>query len=272
MTKLPKKHQFIDLSDYGRPIATWISRSIVNTKITPIHITIAFVICGFGAIICILKEWFWAAALLLILKSILDAADGALARLRNRPSYVGRYFDSISDIILNFFILFAVYKLTEASFAAMILAFIGMQLQGTLYNYYYVILRIRNGGDTTSRIFETNTPVALSGESQKYVNVFFRLYKLLYGPFDYIIYNLDKKAPQNNYFPKWFLTLVSIFGLGFQLLIISIMLVLKLSHLIIPFFIAYSSFIIIFIGIRVWLNNNLKPISSSSFIKNFEKE
>ena len=36
---------------------------------------------------------------------VLDAADGELARLKQKPSYIGRYFDSVSDIILNFFFL-----------------------------------------------------------------------------------------------------------------------------------------------------------------------
>ena len=30
------------------------------------------------------------------IKSILDAADGDLARLKKEPSYIGRYYDSIS--------------------------------------------------------------------------------------------------------------------------------------------------------------------------------
>jgi hypothetical protein len=48
-----------------------------------------------------------------------------------------------------------------------ILAFIGIQLQGTLYNYYYVILRNKSvGGDTTSKVFEYKSPRALAGETQ----------------------------------------------------------------------------------------------------------
>ena len=35
------------------------------------------------------------------MKSILDAADGELARIKMTPSYSGRYLDSIFDILLN---------------------------------------------------------------------------------------------------------------------------------------------------------------------------
>ena len=40
-------------------------------------------------------------------KSILDAADGELARIKKTPSYVGRFLDSISDLVLNFLIIMA---------------------------------------------------------------------------------------------------------------------------------------------------------------------
>ena len=136
-----------------------------------------------------------------------------------------------------------------------ILAFIGLQLQGTLYNYYYVILRNNFGGDKTSRIIENETPIAMAGEKQRDVDILFRLYRILYGKFDELIYMLDPKASESNSFPNWFMTAVSTFGLGFQLLIISVMLVLGLKEFIIPFFIFYSLFIFVFIGIRkIWLS------------------
>jgi len=46
------------------------------------------------------------------------------------------------------------------------------------------------------------------------------------------------------------MTLVSLYGLGFQLLIMAIMLVLKLDFYVIPFFIFYSVFIIVFVVLR----------------------
>jgi hypothetical protein len=137
----------------------------------------------------------------------------------------------------------------------MILAFIAIQLEGTLYNYYCVILRNRYNGDKTSRIIENQIPIALNGESQRSVTILFKLYTLLYGVFDKIIYNLDKNAAESKYFPNLFMTAISTFGLGFQLLIISIMLIVGLENYIFLFFIAYSLFIILFIGIRKIINH-----------------
>ncbi len=250
MSKLPKEHKFIDLSDYGRPFARVIANTLKETSATPVHVTIGFIIAGLIAIGCILTNNFWAAAFFLILKSILDAADGELARLKNTPSYTGRYLDSVSDILLNFLFLLTIAYITNTSLIYAFIAFLAIQLQGTLYNYYYVILRTRLEGDTTSRIFENKTPKALPGEDQSTVNTLFKMYKFLYGNFDKTIYFLDTKAAKGKPFPNWFMTSISIFGLGFQLLIISVMLVLGWAQYIIPFFVGISVLIFVFIGVR----------------------
>ena len=170
-SKLPDENKFLDLSDYGRPAAVYIARLLKKTKITPIHVTISFNISGLLAVACIIYENYLAAAFFLILKSVLDAADGELARLRNNPTYTGRYFDSVSDIFINFFLILAIWYVTDSPLLYALLAFIGIQLQGTLYNYYYVILRNRFDGDTTSRVFEIDAPTAREGEKQKNSNM-----------------------------------------------------------------------------------------------------
>jgi phosphatidylglycerophosphate synthase len=256
MAKLPKENQFLDLSDYGRPVAKVIAEFFKPTFITPIHVTILFIISGLLAIACIFSHQYIAAAFFLVLKSILDAADGELARIKNTPSYTGRYFDSVADIILNFLFLLSICIVTNGSIIYMILAFIGIQLQGTLYNYYYVILRNKFDGDKTSRVFETEVPTAMKGEKQSHVNVLFGMYNFLYRIFDQTIYLLDKKATRGSYFPKWFMTMVSAYGLGFQLLIIAVLLTFNLDYLIVPFFIGYTCLIPFIIFLRRFLENN----------------
>ena len=132
-----------------------------------------------------------------------------------------------------------------------LIAFFCIQLQGTLYNYYYVILRHNSaGGDKTSKIFEDQSPQALPGETQKAVDILFKIYTLVYGLFDKIIHVLDSDAYKVKTIPNWFMTFISFFGLGFQLLIIAIMLSLGWIEMIVPFFISYSILIFVFIGIR----------------------
>ena len=108
MSKLSKENKFIDISDYGRPIAKIFANLLKDTFITPVHITFIFGICGLIAVYCILHKLYATAAIFLILKSVIDAIDGELARVKKIPSYTGRYLDSIFDILLNFLFLFAI--------------------------------------------------------------------------------------------------------------------------------------------------------------------
>lgn len=254
MSKLAVKDRFIDLSDYGRSSAVWIATQLKNTSLTPIHVTCLFGICGLVAIYCIYIEKYIFACIFLILKSILDAVDGELSRIKNTPSHSGRYLDSIFDIILNFLFVVTLYSMVDIHFLWAIFSFISIQIQGTLYNYYYVILRTRSaGGDTTSKIFEHRAPKALPGETQKSVDILFRIFYLLYSFFDKSVCLLDPQAFKVKTFPNWFMTIVSSYGLGFQLLIMAIMLPLGLIEYILPFFVFYNVFLVVFVLIRRYI-------------------
>jgi phosphatidylglycerophosphate synthase len=251
MSKLNASDKFLDLSDYGRSFGRFFALQLKETRFTPIHVTLLFGFSGLLAIYCILNQFYLAAAFFIILKSGIDAADGELARLKNTPSYVGRYLDSVFDIILNFLFIMSICYVSKTSIWMALLAFISIQLQGTLYNYYYVILRNKSvGGDATSKIFEYKTPRALPGETQKAVTILFKIYTIVYGVFDKIIHLLDAEAYKVKSFPNWFMTTLSLYGLGFQLLIIAFMMPIGWIELIAPFFITYSLLIFILIGIR----------------------
>ena len=256
MSKLHANDKFFDLSDYGRSLGTLLATRLVNTRFTPIHVTLLFGLSGLIAIFCILNHYFILAGLFLILKSIIDAADGELARLKKTPSYSGRYLDSIFDIVLNFLFFCSICFISKSPITLSLLSFICLQLQGTLYNYYYVILRNKSeNGDTTSKVFEYKNPKALPGESQKTVTILFTIYTFVYGTFDRIIHFFDSSAYKVKKFPNWFMTIVSIYGLGFQLLIMAIMLSLSLQDFIMAFFIIFSLFMVVIITIRKLILN-----------------
>lgn len=257
MSKLAAQDKFLDLSDYGRSFGTFLANLLKNTRFTPIHVTLLFGVSGLIAIYFILIHHYLLAGFFIVLKSGIDAADGELARLKNTPSYSGRYLDSVFDIILNFIIFMTICYVSKSTIWFSLLAFFGIQLQGTLYNYYYVILRNKLvGGDTTSKVFEYKTPKALPGENQKTVNILFGIYTLVYGIFDRIIHFLDQEAYKVKTFPNWFMTLVSVYGLGFQLLIIAIMLPLGFIDYIVPFFILFTFPILLLIAIRKYILRN----------------
>jgi phosphatidylglycerophosphate synthase len=250
MSKLTLGNKFIDVSDYGRPMARVIVRMLKSTRVTAIHITLLFGLSGMLAIYCMRLESYWAAGFFLVLKSILDAADGQLARTKNQPSYTGRYLDSILDSLLNIGLIVSIAIFTHTNLGWALLAYLCMQTQGTLYNYYHVILRHSTDGEITSQIFENQSPKAYPEESQAMVNFLFRLFRLLYKVFDDFIYALDPNASKASVTPKWFMFLVSFYGLGFQLLLMAVFLVLGWIDHIIPFFIGYSILIPFIIGTR----------------------
>ena len=195
MSKLAAQDKFLDLSDYGRPFGKLLANSLKNTRFTPIHVTLLFGIAGLLAMYCIGNNHYYWAGFFIVLKSGIDAADGELARLKNTPSYSGRYLDSVFDIILNFLFLMTICYISQTPLWLTLIAFFCIQLQGTLYNYYYVILRNKSvGGDTTSKVFEYKTPRALPGESQKSVDILFKIYTVVYGGFDKIIHAMDSDA------------------------------------------------------------------------------
>lgn len=250
MSKLTVENKFIDVSDYGRPMANIIAKQLKDTSVTAIHITMLFGVSGMMAIYCMATEYYWAAGFFLILKSILDAADGQLARIKNQPSYTGRYLDSIFDSILNLALMICIGLLTETNLLITLIAYLCMQTQGTLYNYYHVIFRHGTSGEITSQIFENKVPKAYPEENQSMVNFLYKCFRLLYRVFDELVFILDPHASKASNSPKWFMFLISFYGLGFQLLLMAFLLVMGWINMIIPFFIGYTILIPFFISLR----------------------
>jgi hypothetical protein len=87
-----------------RPIAGLIVWALYYTPITANQVTIASIITGLVAAFFYLEgtsEAFIIAGLCIILKDLLDSADGQLARAKQQYSRVGRFLDSIGDFIVD---------------------------------------------------------------------------------------------------------------------------------------------------------------------------
>ncbi len=238
MTKLPKNKKFIDFSDYARPFALALVKLLIPTKIGAYSITFAFLFVGmFTAYLIFIDKYLILAAILILFKSMLDAADGEIARQRNEPSMVGRYLDSVFDFVVNFFLFLSIALVFDQSILLMLAALLLFQLQGSVFNYYYLVKRYQVNGDKTSRIIETEKPKPFERDNLKVLNILHKLYLIIYGWQDFIIHKLDSNAINGIELPSWFLTLVSFFGLGFQLLIIAVFLGLDIHQYTFLFFI-----------------------------------
>jgi hypothetical protein len=63
MSKLAANDKFLDLSDYGRPLAVIFANQLKNTRFTPIHVTLLFGFSGIIAVYCILSEYYFLASI-----------------------------------------------------------------------------------------------------------------------------------------------------------------------------------------------------------------
>lgn len=252
MTKLPKNKKFIDVSDYARPFALILVKLLLPTKIGAYILTSAFLVVGIAAsYLIIINQYIVWAAILILVKSMLDAADGEIARQRNELSMVGRYFDSISDFIINLLLFVSIAYVFNVDIWIILLSLIMFQLQGSLYNYYYLIKRYQVNGDKTSRIFEREEPKPFPKDNHKLLKVLHKVYLVIYGWQDYLVYKLDQKAIKTNELPNWFLTMASFLGLGFQLLIIAFLILLNEHNFIfIIFIVHFSIFAFVLILVR----------------------
>jgi phosphatidylglycerophosphate synthase len=229
LDKVPPAHQFLDLSDYARPAARWLVRRLLPTPVTALHVTWAFTLAGFAAAMLLAAgRLLWLAALLLLVKSGLDAADGALARARGRPSRVGRFLDSLCDFAVNL----AVYAGIAAGeygraglpsvFLLAAAALLSGLLQVSLFNHYYVRYRAQTAGDRTSQVSERE-PAGYPWDNPRLVAALHRAYLAIYGWQDALVAWLDGRlaGPAQAPLRPGFMTAVSVLGLGTQLAVLA---------------------------------------------------
>ena len=232
LDKVDAPHHFLDLSDYARPVARVLTRALVPTSISPIHVTVTYTLIGFFA------AWLFAtgsipnaaiAGLLLIVNSTLVAVDGSLARARQRPSRVGRFLDSICDYFINAAVFLGIAIAGQTvSLDRILLGLIALESatwQGTAFNYYYVYYRTLTGGDTTSQLKETND-TRYPWDNPFALKILLRLYRAIYGWQDVLLGKIDQRLTPDRaaaiYRDKRLLTATTAMGLGFQLSLIAV--------------------------------------------------
>lgn len=234
LDKVRPEHHFLDLSDYARPLARRLTRALAPTPVMPVHVTLAYTLVGLAAAALYAQGTTLASALaglLLLVKSLLDAVDGSLARARQRPSRVGRFLDSLLDFALNAAVYLAIAwprARTTGSpqpLALALAALLSATWQGTAFNYYSVAYRLRVGGETTSRLDESGED-GMPWDDPRALRLLRALYALVYGWQDRLMAALDRLVtpgqPPHAYTDRRFLTAVTAMGLGTQLAVIAL--------------------------------------------------
>ena len=226
MDKVPKQYRFIDFSDWARPLAVAIAKLLIPLKIHPVVVTLGFLLIGIGAYFLTLKGQYILAGILVLIKNVLDSVDGSLARLRGKPSLVGRYADSIADAILNSLWIYGLYQICGNMWIALVVWFF-MHLEVTAMNYFFVIYRHLSGGDTTSKPLEFKPP------KSKIAFLLWLLYIIYYGWQDLTIHILATIFPHLNKISKHksLLSILSLWGLGIHMLLLGIFLMFQVPCL-----------------------------------------
>lgn len=95
----PARELSVDLV-FG-PLADLVNAVLLPLRVPPAGVVLVHAAAGLGAALAILRGELVAAALLLVLKTVLDNADGRLARSSGRVSLLGRYLDTEADLVVN---------------------------------------------------------------------------------------------------------------------------------------------------------------------------
>ena len=206
----------IDLSDWGRPLARLTAGFLKNKPISVIQVTNIHLLLTIFCSWLIINGLISIAFILLVVKGVIDAVDGELARIRNKPSHVGRYWDTIADSIGLILVTSSLGILFEWRFLVTFLIIIATLIQYSLFNHYSIAMRTLGSGDTTSRIDESIRPTAYPWEKQSNVNFFHSVYLLFFSWQDRIISTLSGKGSKDLTFE---LTISSLLGFGFQSLV-----------------------------------------------------
>jgi phosphatidylglycerophosphate synthase len=201
-----KPRQGIELvCEYAfRPAAHLLARALRPLRVPPPAVVLTATCVGLGAAVAIGAGHFVAGALLLQLKTLLDNADGQLARLSGRITAFGRYLDSESDLLVD-----------AAVFAALglhvgpVLALAGFLALTLVLSANFNIERVYRNAHAPA------APAAAEQRDRK-TRVVAALYRVLYEPQDRLFDALSRRRGSAWHEPRGVQALANM-GLSTQL-------------------------------------------------------
>jgi archaetidylinositol phosphate synthase len=163
-----------------RPLAHPLVLALARLRVAPPLVVVAAGAAGIAAAVELGRGSLLAAALLVQLKTLLDNADGQLARLTGRTSAFGRYLDSEVDLLVNAG-LFAVLGWMAGRPA---LALAGFLAVTSVLSLNFNVERLARRADAE--------PEAESGVPTAFLR---RIYGLVYAPQDRLAESLVARRP-----------------------------------------------------------------------------
>jgi phosphatidylglycerophosphate synthase len=219
-----------------RPVAAALVWLIYPTNITPNHVTVAAICVGMAS------AWMYAAGtpaavmaagILIVLKDIIDDADGQLARAKQQYSRRGRFLDSIGDFVVDVAVFAGIAaglcasRPVLSSVVLSVLAFWGITLRVSYHVFYQVSFLHLEGKYELNRIVEEVTDADRKGD--RVALVLQRVFNVLYGWQDRLMLAIDTWCRGGRVdarlLPTWYgdgfgLRLSGLLGFGTELMLL----------------------------------------------------
>ena len=163
-----------------RPLAHPLVLVLARLRVPPPVVVLAAGAAGVAAAAELGRGSLLAAAFLVQLKTLLDNADGQLARLTERTSAFGRYLDSEVDLLVNA----ALFAAVGWSAGRPVLAVAGFLALTSVLSLNFNVERLARGAETSEREPEGPGTAVLR-----------RVYGFVYGPQDRLAEWLVARRP-----------------------------------------------------------------------------
>lgn len=182
-----------------RPIASLIVWILYPTRVTPNQVTMAAILIGIGSAVAYAKGspgGIVIGGFLILLKDILDDADGQLARAKQLYSRRGRFLDSIGDVVVNLFVFTAItltlYQQHPSAFTILlgIASFMGITLRVSYHVFYQVSYLHLEKCYTMNRLTEEITDEDMKGDPIAYRLQ--QIFTVVYGWQDRLMLKIDR--------------------------------------------------------------------------------
>jgi phosphatidylglycerophosphate synthase len=141
---------------YAHHVGRWLILPLVNTPVTPNHLTTLRLLTGIAAAAAFaMGDYFWTVwgGVLFAISAILDRSDGELARLSGKISAGGHWYDLYCDALVNVVLFIGIgFGLTESvlgHWAWKMGLLSGLSIAVT----FWIMFRLYESGDHPSEVF-----------------------------------------------------------------------------------------------------------------------
>ena len=220
-----KRRQGTELLCEGvfRPLAHLVVPALARLRAPPPGVVLAATATGLVAAYELAHGQVLLAAILIQVKTVLDNADGQLARLTGRESVLGRYLDSESDLFVDAALLAALGSLTGKHGLALAAFAVLTLVLGINFNVERLYRGERDG---------TSDPMP---SARGLAGVLERVYRFVYAPQDRLVEGFVERrlararagpAARLAYHDRWSVAIIANFGLSTQLAVLGLCLAL----------------------------------------------